>query len=361
MDMNAIRIGVIGAGRLGRFHAKLLASMPQVKLVGVVDASPMAADQLAEELHCRAYMDAGELAPHVDAAVIAAPTKYHHQVSMPLLRAGKHLLIEKPIAVDVSEARDLVQAAEYHDVVLQVGHIERFSPAFAGAQLLGSPLYVETLRQSAYTFRSTDIGVVHDLMIHDIDLVLSMTSASVRKVDAWGARVFGPFEDVANARVEFSNGLIAQFAASRVSPESARKMHAWSRTKYVSMDFAAKSYCMFQEGDAFQKADSFESLTAAEKQSCQDRVFKDWLPLEKTQCAESNPLLEELEDFVSAITLGRQPRVDGRQALAAMNLADQVLHSMRVLDWGDERRFHAEHSIIRPPHWSPTPRRREAG
>lgn len=361
--METVRVGVVGAGRLGRFHAKLLAAMQGVKLVGVVDAIPSAADALAEEIGCRAYMDPQELAPHIDAAVIASPTKYHHQVSMPLLKLGKHLLIEKPIAIDVGEAAELVLSAAHHRAIVQVGHIERFSPAFVNAAAaLGAPEFISAERHSGYTFRSTDIGVVHDLMIHDIDLVLSLTQSAVRKVDSWGARVFGPHEDTASARVEFANGMVAEFSASRVCPEPSRKMQAWSRDKYIQIDYATRKYSMLRMGERLRAGFDAENLSAKEKQANQERVFQDWLPMETFSCAESNPLQDELNDFVHCIRTGETPRVDGRQALSAMRLADQILTSMRLIDWGGDDRLDSHHSVIRPPHWDASGfRKRSAG
>ncbi|MEX0977936.1 MAG: Gfo/Idh/MocA family oxidoreductase, partial [Pirellulales bacterium] len=215
--MNNLKLAVVGAGHLGRIHARLLAEMSDVELVGIVDPLPTARDKAAADCGTSALADHRLLMGRVDGAVIATPTRLHHAVALDFLRAGTPLLVEKPLAATVAEADELVETARRHGTVLQVGHIERFNPAFvAAAGRVGRPRYVDAVRAAPFTGRSTDIGVVHDLMIHDIDLVLSLVDAPLVRVEAVGLPILGQNEDVAQARLEFADGCVANLSASRV-------------------------------------------------------------------------------------------------------------------------------------------------
>ena len=209
-----LRIGVIGAGHLGRFHAKLAAERADVQLVGVCDAIADAANQLANECGTRAFFDYRDLIPQIEAAIVATPTATHHRVGCDLLAAGIHVLMEKPLARTKAEADELVALSERHGKVLQVGHIERFNPALDQVRpFVGEPKYIEGARYTPYTFRSTDIGVVLDLMVHDLDLAMSLAGSAVESVLAIGASVMGGHEDVAQARLQFANGCVANLSA----------------------------------------------------------------------------------------------------------------------------------------------------
>jgi len=213
-----LRLAVIGAGRLGGFHAQKAAANPDVELVAVVDPVPAARNRVAAECHTRALADYRGLVGAIDAAIVAAPTRLHHRIGMDLAGEGVHLLVEKPLCSRLAEAEELVERAEKQGVVLQVGHVERFNPAFAAAApYLVEPKYIEAVRASGFTFRSTDVGVVLDLMIHDIDLVLSLVGSPVQRVEAMGVSVLGGHEDAANARIQFASGCVATLSASRVS------------------------------------------------------------------------------------------------------------------------------------------------
>ncbi|MEK6235543.1 MAG: Gfo/Idh/MocA family oxidoreductase, partial [Planctomycetales bacterium] len=202
--MKPLRMGVIGTGHLGKFHARILSQTPGVELVGVADASAEAAEKVAAEHGVEAFSDWESLAARVDAAVLAVPTTLHHQLGAPLLENGIHLLIEKPLAATSKDALALADLAEQRGLVLAVGHVERFNPAWTALQgQLSDPKYVEANRLSGYTFRSTDVGVVLDLMIHDLDLLLSLVGRPVREVEALGVSLFGKHEDAANARITF--------------------------------------------------------------------------------------------------------------------------------------------------------------
>ncbi len=227
--MNRLRVAVIGAGRLGGFHAQKLAQLPEVELVGVADPVESQRSRVAAECRTAAFADYRELCGRIDAAVVAVPTRLHHALGKELLRRGIHVLMEKPLTPTAAEADELVALARRQRLVLQVGHVERFNPALAAASPhLRSPHYLEAVRASGFTFRSTDVGVVLDLMIHDLDVVLSLVRSELRRVDAMGISVLGGHEDVANARLEFANGCVAALSASRVSYEPVRHMQIWS-------------------------------------------------------------------------------------------------------------------------------------
>ena len=240
---NKLRMAVIGCGRLGGFHAQKLAHRDDVALVAVVDPLPANRQRVATECHTEAR---GRLRRSawidIDAAVIAAPTSLHYAIARDFWRPAIHLLVEKPLCATRAEAEELVAAARRRKVVLQVGHVERFNPAFqAAAGQLADPKYIEAVRATGFTFRSTDVGVVLDLMIHDIDLVLSLVRSPLRKVDALGVSVLGGHEDVANARLEFECGCVANLSASRVSYEPLRRMQVWSARAFASIDFAGRT------------------------------------------------------------------------------------------------------------------------
>ncbi len=351
---HSLNIAVIGAGHLGKFHARLLAKMPGVNLVGVADPIAPARDALAAECNTRAIADYRELVGQIDAAVIAVPTKYHHLVSLSLIEQGIHLLVEKPITSTLAEADELIAAAKRKNVVLQVGHIERFNPALASVlPHLDQPRYIEAARHSGYTFRSTDVGVVLDLMIHDIDLVLSLVRSPVKHVDAIGTAVLGPHEDVAQTRLTFHNGCVANLSASRVSYLPARQMQIWSRDVYASVDFATRGATLVRPGKSLIDG-TFrgDDLSAAEKQHLKDHLFEDLLPTEKFTAEASNAMLDELTDFTISIQTGRLPRVTGEHGRQALAVAYQVLDSIDQHKWDDAGLpVGAAPSILRGPHW----------
>jgi predicted dehydrogenase len=218
--------------------------MPEVELVGVVDPSAQARDQIAVELSAPVFASHRDLLEfhELDAAIIATPTRFHHAVAADLLRRGVHLLVEKPLASILAEADDLVGIAQRSGVVLQVGHIERFNPAFLAAQsAVAAPKFIEATRAGSFTFRSTDIGVVLDLMIHDIDLTLALVGSQVTQVQAMGLALLGRHEDIAHARLQFANGCVANLTASRISQAPDRGMRIWSATGQAAIDFVNRT------------------------------------------------------------------------------------------------------------------------
>ncbi len=239
--MMRLRVGVVGVGHLGQHHARILAAMPGVELVAIADSRVEQAQTVASRCGTRAVDDHHALVDLVDAVTIAVPTVLHREVAGPFLARGIATLVEKPMAASAAESERLVEDARAGGAVLQVGHIERFNPALRALEEMPiRPKFVNAERLSTYTFRSTDIGVVLDLMIHDLDLLLSLISSPVRSVAAVGVSLFGDHEDVANARIEFEDGSIANLTASRASYTPTRKMRIWGAEGYASLDFAAK-------------------------------------------------------------------------------------------------------------------------
>ena len=372
--MRKLRLAVVGAGRLGGFHARKLAASQEVELLAVVDPLPAARNRLAAECHTRALADYGSLLGQLDAAVIAAPTRLHHKLALGFLRRGIHLLVEKPLASTLAEADELVELSRRHGAVLQVGHVERFNPAFAAALAhTAEPKYVEAVRAGGYTFRSTDVGVVLDLMIHDIDLVLSMVRCGVRRVDALGLSVLGGHEDVANARLEFECGCVATLSASRVSYQPARWMHVWSASAFAAIDFAARTTTVVRPSQPLLRRQLDVNLLSSQQvEHYREHLFEELLPRTQLQFEAVDALALELEDFVESIRTLRRPRVPGEAGRDAVAVAEQILARIHAHAWDDAPDgpvgpLLTPHSRVIPaPHFDLTaaqlpPARKEAG
>jgi predicted dehydrogenase len=333
--MSRLRVGVVGVGHLGQNHARVLAAIPGVELVGVVDTRIEQARAVAERTGTQALTDHRALLDRVDAVSIAVPTAAHRAVAGAFLERGISTMIEKPLATALADAEELVALARAHGAVLQVGHIERFNPALS--VLDGFPLrpkYITADRLSTYTFRSTDIGAVLDLMIHDIDLVLSLIPAPVRSVAAVGVSIFGGHEDVANARIAFEDGSIANLTASRASYQSVRKMRLWGAEGYATLDFAARQGTIVRPSESLRRGRlDLEGLDLSEPAAIKSHLFGKILRVDQVQTVGREPLALELEDFVQAARGLSAPRVNGDDALRAMRLADQVLQSLNNHHW----------------------------
>ncbi len=357
--MKPLRVGVVGVGHLGQHHARILASLPNVELVAVADARPEQAQAVAAKVGTRAVADYRELLHQVDAVSVAVPTVLHREVAGAFLSRGIAAMVEKPLAGSLAEAEQLVALARSTGAVLQVGHIERFNPALSVLQESPiRPKYLTAERLSIYTFRSTDIGVVFDLMIHDIDLVLSMVSAPVWSVSAVGVSLFGDHEDVADARIEFEDGAVAHLIASRASYAATRKMRVWGAEGYVSLDFAAKQATVVKPSDAFLAGElDLEGVDLSQAAQIKEHLFGKVLRVDQVQTAGREPLALELEDFVSAARGESRPRVSGEDALRAVRVADQILRSLEAHHWDGEspRVASPSHpaatpSVLRGPH-----------
>jgi predicted dehydrogenase len=350
-----LRLAVIGAGHLGRFHAKLACELDNAELVAVVDPVAETAQRLAAECRTAAATDISKVLDKIDAAIVAAPTSLHHAIGRQLLSRGIHVLMEKPLAGTLAECDDLVGLAEANRCVLQVGHIERFNPAFKQAlAYAGDARYVTAARYGGYTFRSTDIGVVLDLMIHDLDLTMALVASPVVEVSAFGLPVIGPHEDVAMARLHFADGRLADLSASRVSYHAARQMQIWSSSGHVSIDFGSRT-AVVAEPAAPLREGRFDpdQLTGEEKARLKDHIFEELIPLRRLEAQASNPLLEEQRDFLRSIRDQAQPRVSGRQARDVVAVAERILASLNAQSRVPSARPTGDDAaqILRGPHW----------
>jgi len=330
-----LRVGVVGVGHLGQHHARVLAATPGVELVGVADSRPEQARAVAARVGTRAVDDYRDLLGKVDAVSVAVPTAFHREVAGAFLALGTATMVEKPLAASLADAEELVALARSKGALLQVGHIERFNPALQS--LDGMPIrpkFITAERLSTYTFRSTDIGVVLDLMIHDIDLVLSLVPTPVKSVQAVGVSVFGGHEDIADARIEFEDGCVVNLSASRASYQATRKMRLYGPEGYASLDFAAKQGTLIRPSEPLRRGEiDLDGLDLSQPAAVKDRVFGKILRVDKVQAEGREPLALELEDFVQAALGASPPKVSGDDALRAMRLADRVLRSLNGHAW----------------------------
>ena len=333
--MGRLRVGVVGVGHLGRHHARVLAGTEGVELVAVADARIEQARAVAGPLGVAATDDYRELIGRVDAVSVAVPTALHREVAGAFLGRGIPAMVEKPLAGDLAAAEELVALAAANAAVLQVGHIERFNPALAALEGLRlRPKYIAAERLGTYTFRSTDIGVVLDVMIHDLDLILAQVAAPVRSVAAVGLSVFGRHEDVANARIEFADGCVADVTASRCSDRAVRALRLWGAEGYVGVDLLARKAKLVRPSERLRRGDlDMEGVDLSRPEAVRERLFGRVLRVDHVQGEGREALALELEDFVRAVRTGSRPRVGGDEALRAMRLADQVLRSLEAHRW----------------------------
>ena len=303
-----MKAAVIGVGHLGKHHARILSSLPGVALAGVVDINRDRAALVASQYNTQAFATVDEIGK-LDLAVIAVPTISHAAIALPLIESGVHTLVEKPVSQTLQEADSLIAAAKRKGVVLAVGHSERFNPAVAAARPhIKDPRFIEVHRLGTTPERSLDIDVVLDLMIHDLDLILSVVNSEVESVEAVGVPVLTPRVDIANARLRFANGCIANLTASRISRDSVRKIRFFQRDAYVSIDTAARDVEMWS---VVPQVDGPPKISGG-----------------KLTVAADEPLKRELEDFLAAVREGRAPAVSGEEGRAALALAVRILELM---------------------------------
>ncbi len=331
-----LKLGIIGAGRLGSFHADKAAAHPDVDLVAVMDPWEHSRKTLAQKHHVVDCATLDELFPLVDSVVIAAPTSAHYEMGIRCLRRGLHVLMEKPMCSSWSDAEQLVDAASKSNAVFQVGHVEEFNPAWAAAEPLldqvraGRPVLIDAVRCSGYTFRSTDVGTVFDMMIHDLDLVLSIVPSRVISVDAAGFNVIGgPHEDVANARIRFENGTVANFFSSRVSTQVSRAMRLTTANTTAMIDFGNRT-ANFLRPDSKVLDGTFAptNVSFEEAGKLAPTFMKEHFASEEVQNDAVDALALEMNDFVRAIQSGRVPKVSGQRALAAVAIAETIVKSI---------------------------------
>jgi predicted dehydrogenase len=307
-QMSKLRAAVIGVGYLGRFHAQKYASLEDVDLVGVVDASRERAEEVAAEVGTAAFTDYRQLLDSVDVVSIVVPTQYHYPVARECLEAGCHILLEKPITQTVEEADHLIRLAEDRGLVFQVGHLERFNPAVLALEgVLKNPLFIESHRLAPFKTRGTDVTVVLDLMIHDIDIILSMVPSAIKLVNSMGVPVLSEEVDIANARLQFENGCVANVTASRVSRDAVRKIRIFQSDAYISIDYQARKISIFRKDDGGVPVPGLPNVSMEEK-----------------SFEQSDALLAEIRAFVDAVRDGTAPVVTGEDGKRALELALQI-------------------------------------
>lgn len=298
--MKKLRVGVVGIGHIGSNHARLYSEINSADFAAVYDVDFVRSTRIAKKFGATAAKSLEEFAELIDAASVATPTRTHFTVARPLLDRGKHLLIEKPITENTADASELAGVAARNQLVLQVGHVERFNPVLSALEArLTHPRFIEAHRLSPYPDRSTDIGVVLDLMIHDLEIILHLVRSPVQSVDAVGVPVLSRGEDIANARLRFANGCVANVTSSRISPERMRKIRVFQEDAYLSLDYEKQS------GEIYRREAR--------------KISRDKVPIEREE-----PLKRELVSFIECAITGREPRVSGFQATAALELAVEI-------------------------------------
>jgi len=302
--MQKVRSAVVGAGYLGRYHAQKYRALGCADLIGVCDIDIARAQQIATENHCEAFADYRELIGKVDAVSIATPTPLHHAIGCFFLEHGVHVLIEKPIATSIREADDLIAAASRHNCLLQVGHLERFNPVLKAVEpLLHHPRFIESLRLAQFKLRGSDVNVVLDLMIHDIDLIQSIVKSDITDIRANGAEVLSSSTDIANARIEFANGCVASVTASRVSLKSERRMRIFQHDSYINLDLDHKIVTCHRKGEL----EMFPGIPEIHR--------------ERRRVEKGDALMLEITAFIDAILHNKPAVVSGEEAKRALATA----------------------------------------
>jgi predicted dehydrogenase len=334
---DVLKVAVIGAGSLGKEHARLYADLRQsgIELVGVCDVNRPQAERVAEKCRTRVLESVEQAASEADALSVVTPTNTHFNIAKDLLQRGKHVLVEKPMTENSAQAAELVELARTHRLILQVGHVERFNPTFKYMESVATdPRFIEAHRLSPFPARSTDIGVVLDLMIHDLDVVLAFVKSPLASVDAIGIPVLSPTEDIANARLRFQNGCVANLTASRVSAERLRKIRVFSggaNTSYVSLDYRAQEGFIYRIArDGEEESSLLKKLLAAKDSTIVSefggkRIVREPVPIEKDE-----PLKLELQSFVRCVRQQQTPIVSGESGKRALDLAMEITRQIQA-------------------------------
>ena len=298
--MKKLRIAVIGIGRLGSIHARVYHELDTIELVGLCDIDPEKLAEAAQQYKIPTYSLYADLLGKVDAVSIAVPTNKHFLIAKDFINHGIHVLIEKPITNNINQAQELIALAQKNNVTMQIGHVERFNSAFVAVEkIVKNPRFIECHRLSPFPHRSLDIGVVLDVMIHDIDIILGLVKSEIKSVEAVGVPVLTPFEDIANARLTFKNGCVCNLTASRISDEAMRKIRIFLSDTYISLDYGS------QEAFLYKKE--------------AQQIIKKSLPIEKEE-----PLKSEIESFIDCILHHKRPLVSGEEAFDALELSNKI-------------------------------------
>jgi len=331
-----LNVAVVGVGRMGRHHARVYHELPGAKLLAVVDADEDRGAALADKFGCDCLPDVHALLdqyPQTQAASVAVPTIGHKDVARPLIEHGIACLVEKPLAKDAATAHEMVELSRQHQILLQVGHTERFNPAVRAIKdwdIL--PRFIECDRVSPMTFRSVDVGVVFDMMIHDLDIVLNLAGRPVTNVHACGVSLLSEHEDVADARIEFEGGCVAKMTASRLAMKTERKLRVFSEAGYITLDYATKS------GRAIRRTGNIEQLLEIREQiaagaDLSELNYAEVVAMEELVVDDEEPLRAELSNFIEAVRGEQLPEVDAEAGLAAVHLAEQVVAKIKAHEW----------------------------
>ena len=338
MQKTKVRTAVVGAGKMGAIHAKIYDQLQQSDFIAVIDIDPDKAKPLAEQYNCSAFSDYNDILGKVDAVTIATPTVTHLDLAKLFIENNIAVLIEKPLAANVADGRQIAELAKKHNVVVAVGHSERCNPVVQAIKRLDiEPKFIEANRISPYPFRSTDVGVVLDVMIHDIDIILSLAASKIRKIDAVGLGVIGEKEDICNARIVFENGCIANVTASRLALKTERKVRVFSRQVYVSLDYFKKSGIVIKADpntnvlkwiNEHQEAGDFDMTTVN---------WPDLLHIEELDIDDKEPIRLEQENFLRAVMDSDfMPEVSAEEGLAALECAEKILASVKKNQWNEK-------------------------
>ena len=323
-------VGVVGCGRMGQLHARVYSQMPGLKLVGLYDADADVAAAAKDKYGGEIFTDLDQLAQNVRAVTVAVPTQFHATVARPLLRRGVACLIEKPLAKDVAEANQIVEWSRQGNALVQVGHIERFNPIVRSMSKLSvRPRFIEVIRISPLTFRSIDVGVVLDMMIHDIDIVLKLAQSQVAKIDAVGVSVIGGPEDICNARLTFENGCVANMTASRLALKVERKLRVFSADAYVSIDYQKKHGMVARKTENLSAIrDAVAKIRSGEIDDLSQLNFAELVNVEELQIDDTEPLRAELDAFIHSVQTGEPPEVPAEDGLAAVETATRIVEAI---------------------------------
>lgn len=308
--MNKIRVGVVGIGYVGKFHAEKYAGLPEAQLVGVADANRKKAEESADRFHCLPFFDYRELFGKVQAVSIAVPTSLHFPVAKEFIQERIDVLVEKPITASLEEAEELVELAKDKGTILQVGHMERFNPALMALEgILGKPMFIESYRMGSFIERAIDMDVVSDLMIHDIDIISTMVKSRIKWIHSVGVPILSSKLDIANARIQFEDGCVANVTASRVSLEKMRKLRIFQRDAYISIDFIT------QKVSVYRKSNNLESPIPG-------------VEIESVHVQRKDALEEQLKKFLFSVRTRKPPLVTGEDGKRALEVAHRILQEI---------------------------------
>ena len=323
MSTKLIKIGVFGAGHLGKIHLKLLNESKMFNLIGFYDVNPEHSKKIEKEFGYKYFNNSNLLIDSSDAIAIITPTKFHYEIAMRCIEKNKHIFIEKPIAHNVEEAEELVKFSKERKIIGQVGHVERFNPAYDSVkEMIGNPMFIESHRLSEFNPRGTDVSVVLDLMIHDIDIILSLISSEVKNISSSGVSVISDSPDIANARIEFHNGAVANLTASRISLKNMRKLRFFQKETYISVDLYNKKVEVVKMTDPSNELDEF-ALTLENAEGKKKQIL-----FETPKIINYNAIQIELENFANSINNNKKTIVSLEDATKALKVAYSIINSM---------------------------------